>query len=345
MAKAKPEPTKRPSITDVANLAGVSASAVSKVMRDAYGVSPLMRAKVEDAIKKLGYRPRTGARAMRGQTHLIGVQVPNFGNDFFTQIIDGIQSKLAGTGYQIVIAPPNTTGTGRQTLEALVDHQVDGILAVALEVPPEDVLKIARETPIVMIGRHDTSHEYDSVFSDDQAGAWMALEYLYEMGHRGISHVTLTPTFDRDDAMNPHRVRLDTYLEFMKSKGLEPCVLVHKFGANDLDAEIAQMLGNQISTTAIFAGHDELAVEVLESLQRISGGDDSISVVGYDDSKLAKHPMINLTTVRQFGEQLGKKATELLLERIQGERETATHMSVTPKLMVRGTTQVPRTRN
>lgn len=345
MAKATKQsaPLKRPSITDVAKMAGVSPSAVSKVMRDAYGVSPLMKAKVEDAIKRLGYRPRLGARAMRGKSHLIGVQVPNFGNDFFTQIIDGIQSKLSGTQFQIVIAPPNRGDSGTPTLEALVDHQVDGILAVGLDVPPEEMLKIARETPVVMIGRHDTSHEYDSVYSDDAEGTRLALTYLYEQGHRHISHVTLKPSFDRDDAKNPHRVRLDAYLDFMRKHGLESCVLVHDFGANGLDDELSQMLNQTLPTTAIFAGHDELAVEVLESLARLSHGKNTVAVIGYDDTKLAGHPMIDLTTVRQYGEQLGKKATELLLERLRGERETATHLSVTPKLIVRGTTPAPRT--
>ncbi|MEN9989396.1 MAG: hypothetical protein RL508_375 [Actinomycetota bacterium] len=337
----KDGPTKRPSISDVAAMAGVSTSAVSKVLRDAYGVSPLMRATVENAIKKLGYRPRPGARAMRGKSQLIGVQVPNFGNDFFTQIIDGIQARLAGTEFEIVIAVPGRPNNGHNTLEALVDHQVDGILAVALEVPPEEILKISRETPIVVIGRHDSSHEYDSVFSDDFEGTKLALQYLYDQGHRQIVHVTLKPTFDRSDAKNPHSVRLLAYETFMQSHGLKSQVLIHNFGSSGLTDEVRELFENEPKPTAIFAGHDELALEVLGSLTELGLTTKDVALIGYDDTKLAAHPLIGLTTVRQFGEQLGKTATELLLERISGERETASHVSVMPKMIVRETTPQP----
>jgi LacI family transcriptional regulator len=331
--------TRRPSLADVAKAAGVSNSAVSKVIRDAYGVSPLMRAKVEDAIKKLGYRPRPGARALRGKSHLIGIQVPNFGNDFFTQIIEGIQARLSDTEYQIIIAPPNLDEDGRETLEALIDHQVDGILAVALDVSPEDIVTTARKVPFVMIGRHDTSHEYDSVYSDDEAGALLALEFFFDQGHRKIAHITLDPTFDRRDAKNPHQVRLDTYLKFMKARNLEPAVIYCEYGKPESFNQVEELIKSKKCPTAIFAGHDQLAIELLGVIANSGKSTKDVELIGYDDSVLSSHPMIGLSTVRQFGDQLGRKATELLLERIANERETANHLSITPKLILRKTTQ------
>ena len=85
---------KRPSISDVALEAGVSRAAVSKVIRNAYGVSPAMRKRVETAIDKLGYRPRVAARAMRGASFTIGFEIPHIGNDFFTQIMRGRHHRL-----------------------------------------------------------------------------------------------------------------------------------------------------------------------------------------------------------------------------------------------------------
>ena len=340
--KALAAGAKRPTISDVAELAGVSTAAVSKVMRDAYGVSPLMKAKVEAAIKKLGYRPRPGARGMRGQTQLIGIQVPNFGNLFFTQIFEGVQEKLNGTQFQVVIAPPNSGESGLQTLEALLDHQVDGIIAIAPDCSPTDLLRIAREAPLVMIGRHDSSHEYDSVYGDDAAGTLAALDFLYDQGHRKIAHVTIRTTFESNDAKSPHRVRLETYENFMKTKGLPSSVTVAKLEGPEFSERVQALLESHDRPTAVFAGHDELAMETLRVISSLGLTVNDVSVIGYDDSYLASHPLINLTTVRQFGEQIGKKAAELLLEKISGERESANHLSVGPKLIIRSTTPTPK---
>ena len=335
MAKAKPEPTKRPSITDVANLAGVSASAVSKVMRDAYGVSPLMRAKVEDAIKKLGYRPRTGARAMRGQSKLIGVEIPQLGNEFFTQIIAGAQERLFNTGYQLVVVPMNQSDSSVDSLHALVDHQVDGILAIAPDVSPKELSRIARYTPFVLLGRHDITGDYDTVVGDDVAGTLAALEHLYSLGHRKIAHVTLIPPLDLPDARQPHTIRKATYLQFMQEHGLEPQIAIcepDESGAYNATLGILQ--GNNVPT-AIFAGHDDIAIGALQAI--IEGGfrPGEIALVGYDDIDLAAHPLIGLTTIRQFGKQMGRKAVDLLLERIEDGRDSANQLTITPKLVTR----------
>src|SRR5688572_32334929 len=89
----------RVTIRDVAEDAAVSVAAVSKVLRDAYGVSDAMRSKVRESMAKLGYRPHAAARGMRGQTYTIGVLMADIKNPFFPQLIDGINDGLAGTQY------------------------------------------------------------------------------------------------------------------------------------------------------------------------------------------------------------------------------------------------------
>src|SRR5690349_16399965 len=134
--QAETTTNRRPSISDVALAAGVSKGAVSKVIRNAYGVSPAMRERVEAAIEQLGYRPRVAARVMRGASFTIGFEVPHLGNDFFTQVTEGATSKLAGSGYQLIIAPGLGYLSGSAVLDALVDRQVDGIIAIASDVEP-----------------------------------------------------------------------------------------------------------------------------------------------------------------------------------------------------------------
>ena len=120
----RPSPTSR-------STAGVSRAAVSKVIRNAYGVSPAMRKRVEAAIEELGYRPRVAARAMRGASFTIGFEIPSMGNDFFRQVVEGAATSLAASGYQLIIAPGLGYLSGTSVLDALVDRQVDGIIATS----------------------------------------------------------------------------------------------------------------------------------------------------------------------------------------------------------------------
>src|SRR5262245_54814327 len=123
---------RRTTITDVAAHAQVSTTAVSKVLRNAYGVSPAMRDRVKAAIDELGYRPHAAARAMRGRTFTIGVLLPHIRNPFFPDIVDGVVEQLADTDYQaIIVQGGEDLKAETRALDALVDRQVDGVLMVS----------------------------------------------------------------------------------------------------------------------------------------------------------------------------------------------------------------------
>ncbi len=149
--------SQRPSMEDVAAAAGVSKAAVSKVIRNAYGVSPAMRERVGAAIAQLGYRPRVAARAMRGSSFTIGIEIPQLGNEFFTQVMQGAAEALADSQYQLVIAPSSGEHRGAPVLNALVDRQVDGLIAISPEVAPAWLEQLAMDVPVVLLGRHDRS--------------------------------------------------------------------------------------------------------------------------------------------------------------------------------------------
>ncbi len=164
-------PTRAATIEDVAQHAGVSKAAVSKVIRDAYGVSDQMRERVTASIAALDYRPRVAARAMRGSTATIGVQLPQVDNEFFTRILTGIVQELNASAYQLIIAPMADPVSGTAALESLYDRQVDGIIAVAPAVPQAWLEGLARRVPLVQVGQHDHPQHYDVVVGDDDAGA------------------------------------------------------------------------------------------------------------------------------------------------------------------------------
>ncbi|MFE1665736.1 LacI family DNA-binding transcriptional regulator [Microbacterium sp. P02] len=330
----------RPSMDDVAAAAGVSKAAVSKVIRNAYGVSPGMRAKVESAIDALGYRPSIAARSMRGASYTIGFEIPQLGNDFFTQIMQGAADELGGSGYQLIIAPAIGDLKGAPVLNALVDRQVDGFVAISPEVAPDWLERLGLDIPIVLLGRHDPSINYDTVTNDDARGAELVMEHLFELGHRRIAHLSITAYPQVTEDLLPHTIRRRAYDAAMASRGLSPrSVFSGPLEPEAYDASVG-LLSASDRPTAIFAANDTLAIGALRARIELGLTAADVSIAGYDDIDLASHPIMSLTTVDQFGRESGIRAIRLLLERIQQGRTEARHEVISPELRARTSTQM-----
>jgi LacI family transcriptional regulator len=327
-------------IEDVARAAGVSRSAVSKVIRNAYGVSPAMRERVTEAIERLKYRPRVAARAMRGSSYTLGIEIPDFRNPFFAKVLQGATRALGGTNYQLLIAPAEEGNrVGYRAVEALVDQQVDGVIAISPLVTRAWLETIAHRTPIVMFGRHDLSEVYDTVAGDDNAGTLAIMNHLFELGHDRILHLTIDAVATEQHRHSPHGIRLQTYLTAMDESGRGQFSQVARAddGQDFAYDALFEILRSGERPTAIFAAHDEMAIGALRAIDEL-GVD--ISVVGYDDVPIAAHPGISLSSVDQQGELMGGRAVEMLLERLSG-RTDALHEIYQPTLQVRGSSRPP----
>lgn len=335
---------RRVTITDVASHAQVSTTAVSKVIRNAYGVSPAMRDKVKAAIEELGYRPHAAARAMRGRTFTLGLMLPHIRNPFFADILDGLMEQLADTDYQAIMVQGGTTQKSeRRAVEALVDRQVDGILMVAPLASRSRLEEVAREMPTVVLARHERSAVYDSVLDDDDTGAELVVQHLIALGHRRIAHITHQDNSIARSTDLLHKIRAEAYQRVMRDHGLgdEIAIATTYYTEEGGYQGARDLLARTPRPTAIFAGADQAAFGAIAAIHEAGLSiPDGISIAGYDNTRPAALPNIALTSVDQDGAVMGRTAGRLLLERIEG-RTTAVRFSVTPTLITRRSTAPP----
>jgi LacI family transcriptional regulator len=338
---------RRVTIADVARHAQVSVTAVSKVIRNANGVSSAMKDRVKAAINELDYRPQTAARGMRGRTFTIGLMLPHIRNPFFADILDGLSEYLDNTDYQaFMIRGGATRKVESRAVDALMDRQVDGIIMIAPLASKARLEDVAKEKPTVVLARHERSLYYDSVYADDEMGAELVVRHLIEIGHRRIAHIT-----HQDDSIaRPgdllHNIRSAAYERVMREHGLGDEIAVatsfyHEQGGYD---GARRLLSRTPRPTAIFAGADQAAFGALAAVHEAGlSVPADVSVAGYDNTHLAALPNLALTSVDQDGAEMGRAAGKLLLERIES-RTTPVRFSVTPSLVVRGSTAAPMTR-
>ncbi|HEY8575382.1 MAG TPA: LacI family DNA-binding transcriptional regulator [Devosia sp.] len=333
---AKPPKPKRITIHDVAKDAEVSFSAVSKVLRNAYGVSDSLREKVTASIKKLGYTPSFSARGISGgRTFVIGVVFPDMRNPFFADILAGISSALERTTYQMVqgIVQHSTEGA---LVESMLGMHLDGLIIVGSVSTADKLSVLAAKIPLVAIGHHlaDVT-AFDTVNNDDFESGRLSVQHLVEQGYRKIGMLSL-------DTRNGSVIdqREAGYIAAMKAAGLTRYVDVVRVPQNLRQIQVAagHMLEGNGKKEAVFCWTDYVALEVLSVAARARASvPDELGVVGHDNTLYCDLDQNALTSLDQSGEQLGQQATRLLVERIEG-RQRAEHFLVHPRLVARGST-------
>jgi DNA-binding LacI/PurR family transcriptional regulator len=307
---------KRATISEVAQMAGVSRAAVSKVLRNAYGLSDEMRRKVNEAMSALNYRPQTAARGLRGSTYTIGVLLPEIRNPFFPDILDGIVHRLEGTQYQPLLGVRLSAEKNESSIvEAMMDRKLDGFIMIAPLLNHDYIANVAKYVPTVVIGRHDREGGFDTVNNDDEAGAHLAVDHLVSLGHKRIAHVSLEPLFE-GSGNNPMTFRL---------------------GGPEHDRALAlELLSGKDRPTAIFAWMDSVALTIMSAARELGlRVPQDLSVTGYDNSHIGALSQLSLTSIDQSANLLGEKSAQLLFERMEGRAEDVSFI-VPPRLVARG---------
>ena len=333
----KPASLQRATIKTVATDAGVSVAAVSKVLRNAYGVSEALRAKVQQSIERLNYRPNVSARGMRGQTFKVGVILLEIANPFLSQIMDGVNDVLSVSNYQALMG----MGASQMPLEAsliesMIDFNMDGLILIAPQMEGNLLAKYARQIPMVVIGHHEiTATSFDTINSDDQEGAAIAVRAFLEQGYRDIG--MLSQQVDDPHDVNVVRQREIGFCKALTNAGLptENRIWRNRNMVLRKSDEMESYLLSGGVPRAVFCWSDIDAIQLVncakENSIRIP---QDIAIIGYDNSTVAALTPISLASIDQSGRRIGSLATETLLSRIAG-RTNASHLLIKPTLVKR----------
>jgi LacI family transcriptional regulator len=333
----QPARGERVTIRTVAADAGVSVAAVSKVLRNAYGVSETLRQNVMASIERLSYRPSVAARGMRGQTYTIGILLVEIANPFLPEVVDGVDKVLSVAGYKALLGIGDSNMPLEASLiESMIDNRMDGLILVAPRMSGETLDHFARQIPMVVIGHHEsTATGFDTINSDDSAGAAMAVHAFVERGHRDIMMVNLDNGGEQHTSVG-HRREVG-YYEAMAKAGLSDRARVFYVpqGPEWRDARFYDLLTAPDRPSAIFCWSDLDAIQLVNQARGMGldlPGD--LAIIGYDNSRVAALPLINLASMDQDGRKLGSMAAEALLTRISGRRK-AEHPLLLPTLVAR----------
>jgi LacI family transcriptional regulator len=320
---------RKPTQEDVARVAGVSQALVSYVINDTPTVSipDLTKQRIRAAVIELGYVPNSAARSLRTRkTMSIASLIPDITNPFYPALERGIQDVAESNGYDLIIY--NTDGIAekeRKSVGSVRQRHVDGLIMTVFHLTPDD-FRVLRDdgTAVVVFGPNQEGWMeagIDNLFVENTVAAYTIVNHLIERGHRRIAMIAgveATPPRERrvlgyKKALAEHDICLDQ-------------ILIRGGGFNEAGGYegMKELLKLDPRPTAVFAANDLMAIGAMMALREAGLEIPSdIAVVGFDDIPAASLVNPPLTTIAQHPEKLGKRAAEMLLERLRGEAPDA----------------------
>ena len=329
---------------DVANRAGVSQSAVSRVFTPGASASLQTADKVRKAAAELGYRPNSLARAMvSGKTGIIGLVVAYFSNQFYPEAIEKLSKAMQERNYHLLVfMTSKTEGDVSEVVAEILDYQVDGIIAASVALS-SDLSKrcTSAGVPVVLFNRTQDDNSFSSVTSENYAGGRKVAEFLLASGHQRISYIAGW------EGASTQRDRQAGFVDALIEKGHR--LWSHEIGnfvMDDAQKATRKLFakGLEQGPDAIFVANDHMAIAVMDTLRSELGikVPEQVSVVGYDDVPAASWPSYDLTTVRQPTNQMVSATVDLLLGQIENPAEFSVHpqrIEIDGPLIIRGSTR------
>lgn len=315
--------TQPASIIDIAKALGISASTVSRALRNHPDINYKTRQRVQEFARKVNYRPNALALGLKHQrSFTLGIIIPEIIHHYFSTVISGIEEIAYSKGYRVMICQSNEDYQREViNLQALIDHRVDGLLvshSKATENFQHFVEATESRLPIVFIDRFVKELNTDRVINDDFQGGRMITQHLIERGRRKIMHLAAPRQ------LVVGRERLGGYMQALKDSGIEfnDELLLQCDTPDGVLAQKDKILELASKIDGIFAVNDFTAIAAMQILQEagymVPG---QIAIAGFGDDPIASIVKPSLTTVEQKGFEMGKQAVKMLIERIETAHE------------------------
>jgi DNA-binding LacI/PurR family transcriptional regulator len=323
-------------MADIAAEVGVSRQLVGLVFRGEPGVGPATEAKIRAAAKKLGYQPNLAARSLRSvNSNYIGVMFRT-NQSSMNELIPALYDYANAAGYRLFLSYVSNSHEETAAIDELLGHRCEGLVLISSQQSKTAIQKLARNIPLVSVGRRLDGVRCGIVSSHGEVGVAEAVDYLVGLGHKEIGYL-----YAKD--MTDSEFRLEGYLSAMRKHKLDTQVV-------EIEGDFAEAGGSRAADkfitrglpTAIICNNDQAALGL--SYRLLQSGIQvprDVSVVGYDDT-IADLPFLSLTTVRQDPREIAEAAITDLVARIKGQRYLSQVSLTSTNLIVRTSTGKPR---
>lgn len=330
-------------INDVAKMAGVSITTVSRVLNNNYPVKEETRQKINDAIEKLNYKPNIAARSLiTKKTFMIGVLVPGITNLFFPTIVEAIEQTVKKYGYSISLC--NTGGdfeSEKVLIDEMISRQLDGIIAIDPTIENLDsgyFDEISKTTPLIVVNGSPQNSKCNFICYDEKSGTKEAFKYLIELGHKKIAFLRGHRSFSYD-------LKEKIYKDVIKKEGLSYEKVIDAGMGNSIEvvervrALLMELFSQPDIPTAIFACNDLMA---LGSINACSNAGlkipEDMSIIGFDNTLLSQITSPSITSVDQNMAEVGRMSAERIVDMIDKEKVEYKVSTLPTKLIIREST-------
>lgn len=340
-ANANASRGKRATSYDVARLAAVSQSAVSRAFTpDAY-ISPAMRKKVLAAARQLGYQPNAIARGLTtSRSRVVALFMPNIGNPIYPFVLQTFSHRLRGHGRQILLLP--LVEDAKEALACMLQYQIDGLVITAAS--PLALSKalarkcLAAGIPVVLFNRYFADLKVASVNCDNARGGALAAEVLHGAGHRRFAFI------GGPEETSTHVDRCRGFAERLRALGAAaPLIETGPYTYDGGHAAGMRLFGRPDRPDAIFCANDVLAIGALDAA-RVGHGlqvPRDVSIIGFDGAPMAAWAGNDLTTIALRLEAMVESTVDLLLRAIDGQRAGSEPIRIPGDLVIRNSARMP----
>lgn len=314
---------KEPTVYDVAKLAGVSPSSVSRFLNRTTYVSEDKSYKIEQAITTLGYKPNFQTQQDKScRSMKIGVLVQHPDSPYTSSILNDMERVLMKQGYSLVLASGHWQNKmGMHALEYLVKCAVDGIILITGCLSDQLILKTSESIPVVAVGYDIEGENIRTLNMDNVLGGYMATLHLLQLGHMNIAHIRGL------DSQPDSRARFKGYKKALQELNIKPNPKLIKQGDFSIETgyqKTVELIESKVHFSALFAANDQTAFGAIKALNDHGlNVPQDVSVIGFDDLPISKYFTPALTTLRQPIEEIGSLCAKLMLNLLSGERHEA----------------------